>query len=201
MGRPPGDARAKLLEATTWLIVNQGFAGTTVDEICARAHVTKGAFFHHFASKDDAALAALDAYREHRSAIQESYLQDHKSPRARVLARIDFLTTPEATRFHGCLVGVLAVETGRTHPAIRAKCDETFRLWTEELTRDLAAAAPHASAAEVSAFAQTVLAAFEGALILAKCTNDFAKLKATLEHLKALLESCMQPSARRGRKS
>ena len=58
-------AKEKLLDASLSLIRERGFAATTVDELCTRAGVTKGAFFHHFASKEDLAVAAaLAAARE-----------------------------------------------------------------------------------------------------------------------------------------
>ncbi len=47
-------ARIKLLEAARTLIRTKGFAATTVDDLCAAAGVTKGAFFHHFDSKGSA---------------------------------------------------------------------------------------------------------------------------------------------------
>ena len=50
--RPPrrADARDRLLEAALTILRTRGYAATTVDEICAAAGVTKGAFFHHFRS-------------------------------------------------------------------------------------------------------------------------------------------------------
>ena len=59
------NARSKLLDAAIALIRQQGFSATTVDQLCGMAGVTKGAFFHHFASKDAlGAAAALDRHLE-----------------------------------------------------------------------------------------------------------------------------------------
>jgi AcrR family transcriptional regulator len=43
----------RLLAASVRLFAEQGFEGTSVQEIVARAGVTKGAMYHYFASKDD----------------------------------------------------------------------------------------------------------------------------------------------------
>jgi AcrR family transcriptional regulator len=45
-----------------------GYTATTVDEICTAAGLTKGAFFHHFPSKE--ALAAERCYREFRHEVE-----------------------------------------------------------------------------------------------------------------------------------
>src|SRR6266571_1105292 len=47
------DARTKLLEAALSVIRTKGYSATSVDELCAAAGFTKGAFFLHFKSKDE----------------------------------------------------------------------------------------------------------------------------------------------------
>ena len=58
------DAKAKLLDAALSVIRIKGYSATTVDELCAAAGVTKGAFFHHFRSKDELGVAAADYWSE-----------------------------------------------------------------------------------------------------------------------------------------
>ena len=53
-----GDARTRLLDAARDVIRAKGFAGTSVDDLCRAADVTKGAFFHNFGSKDALGVAA-----------------------------------------------------------------------------------------------------------------------------------------------
>jgi AcrR family transcriptional regulator len=63
---PKVAARQKLLDATLALIRKKGYSSTSVDELCAQAGVTKGAFFHHFKSKDALAIAAASIDHLHR---------------------------------------------------------------------------------------------------------------------------------------
>lgn len=51
-GGDGADVREAFLRAATALINEQGFRGASVDAISARLHLTKGAFYHHHASKD-----------------------------------------------------------------------------------------------------------------------------------------------------
>jgi AcrR family transcriptional regulator len=52
--------RAALLQATIDCLIERGYAGTTTHEVQSRAGVSRGALTHHFASKADLLLAAMD---------------------------------------------------------------------------------------------------------------------------------------------
>jgi TetR/AcrR family transcriptional repressor of nem operon len=49
------NARDRLLDASLRLVRERGYNATSVDEFCQAAGVTKGAFFHHFRSKEELA--------------------------------------------------------------------------------------------------------------------------------------------------
>jgi AcrR family transcriptional regulator len=52
--------RARLLEACAELLVERGFAGTTSTLVSERAGVSRGAQLHHFPTKNDLVLAAVE---------------------------------------------------------------------------------------------------------------------------------------------
>jgi AcrR family transcriptional regulator len=54
------ETRSNILDASIRLFAVQGFERTTVSEICTEAGVSKGAFFHHFPTKQDVFLQVLD---------------------------------------------------------------------------------------------------------------------------------------------
>jgi TetR/AcrR family transcriptional repressor of nem operon len=54
------DARERLLAAISDLIWQGSYGTTSVDQICERAEVKKGSFYHFFPSKTALALAAID---------------------------------------------------------------------------------------------------------------------------------------------
>lgn len=62
MARKPGDTREKLLETAITLIWQSSYAQVGVSEICARAGVTKGGFYHYFPAKSALFAAACDHY-------------------------------------------------------------------------------------------------------------------------------------------
>src|SRR5262245_33489159 len=87
-------AKDKITAADLPVISTKGYAATTVDDLCAAAGVTKGAFFHHFKSKEDLAIAAADHWSEKTSGLfADAPYHKHADPLDRVLGYIDFRKT------------------------------------------------------------------------------------------------------------
>lgn len=55
------DAKERLLDAVLELMWEGSYGAVTIDDICTRANVKKGSFYHFFESKVDLAAAGLDA--------------------------------------------------------------------------------------------------------------------------------------------
>jgi len=58
--------RQRLLEATIDCLAELGWAGTTTTEVSQRAGVSRGAQLHHFPSKQDLVVAAVEHLAERR---------------------------------------------------------------------------------------------------------------------------------------
>ena len=60
--------RARLLDATVDCLVERGFAGTSTTLVSERAGVSRGAQLHHFPTKNDLVVAAVEHLTEKRGA-------------------------------------------------------------------------------------------------------------------------------------
>jgi AcrR family transcriptional regulator len=56
------ETRTKILESAIKLFSIQGYNKASVDDICKEAGISKGAFYHHFKSKQELFLALLDVW-------------------------------------------------------------------------------------------------------------------------------------------
>ena len=56
------ETRSKIMESAIRLFSNRGYNAASVDDICAEAGISKGAFYHHFESKQALFLALLDSW-------------------------------------------------------------------------------------------------------------------------------------------
>ena len=174
------------------LILERGYGGASVEAICARAEVSKGSFFHHFKSKEDAAIATLDAFMENMANLgEESGFRNHEDPGERLRAYLDFmggvLELPNAPR--GCLLGALALELSETYPEVRAKATAYFERWSgmiAELIREALGDEEFDRAVEL---ANHLVATMEGALLLAKTRQDPSIVRRSVAHFQQYIDS------------
>lgn len=191
-------AKDKILQAALSVIRTKGYSATTVDDLCETAGVTKGAFFHHFKSKEHLAVSAA----QHWSAITDQLFAQasyHKleDPLDRVLGYVAFRkellrgTTPEFT----CLVGTMVQEVFDTNPAIRQACQKSIFGHASEVSKDVETAKKkYTPRAEWTAesLALHIQGVIQGAFILAKAGQSTDLAAESIQHLYRYLELLFQ---------
>jgi len=190
-----------LLDAASAVIRAQGLHATTVDDLCRAAGVSKGAFFHHFSSKEELAVAAADHWSAVTGALFErAPYHDPGDPADRVFAYLDFRASliAGAPAEYTCLVGTMAQEAFDTSAPVRQACAASIFGHAHTLEADLSAAlaasprGADVSAASLARYTQTVL---QGAFVLSKAADDPAVVFEAIDHLRCYLECVLGRSS------
>jgi TetR/AcrR family transcriptional repressor of nem operon len=190
MTKKRGTARTALLDAALHVIRAQGYAATTVDDICRAAGVTKGAFFHHFDSKEALAVAAAGHFSDMADGLfMSAPYRRLADPLDRLLGYIDFRKAilqgdlPEFT----CLLGTMVQEAYDTHPPIRDACARYISAHAAMVEADIAAAMAERgivadwTAESLGLYTQAVL---QGAFVLAKAKGGPEVAADCVDHLR-----------------
>lgn len=197
-------ARQKLLDAALSVIRAKGYDAMTIDELCAKASVAKGSFFHHFKDKEALAIAAAEYWSEMTGAFFEAApYHHHADPIDRVLGYIDFrkaILTGRIPEFT-CLAGTMVQAVYETCPAIREACDASISAHAAKVEADIAEAIKrHGIRANwtASSLALHTQAVLQGAFILAKAKGDAAVASESIDHLRRYIELLFQQRSEKG---
>jgi len=188
------DARTRLLDAALTVIRERGFAATSVEDLCRAAGVTKGAFFHHFRTKEELGVAAAELWGAVTAPLfAKAPYHAPTDPRDRLLAYVDFrkVLLDGALPAITCYAGTTVQETYASSAAIRDACGAVIAAHAETLEPDFAAAIalygapPGVTARSLALHTQAVI---QGAFIMAKALDDLSVAADSLDHLRRYLE-------------
>lgn len=183
-------SRERILDGARELILARGFSAMTVDAVCNLAGITKGGFFHHFASKDELGLAALDKFWSDANAREaEAGFNQLENPVQALLGYLDYAIEayqqPELQK--GCMLAIFTIELAESSEALFQAASSHFNTWRTHLVKMFDRAAKHAGK-EMDALAWTdmFISTLEGVLVLAKSSHDPKAVKRALSLYKQL---------------
>ena len=109
--------RTKLLDQGVYLLMNQGYHATGINEIVSAVHVPKGSFYSYFDSKENFAAQAISHYIEPFIALLTRHLQQSQVDPLTALRNYyaELIVEVENNGYKGgCLLGNMIGEIGDT---------------------------------------------------------------------------------------
>lgn len=175
--------REKILEAAETLVFEQGFAGTSLSEIVRAAGVTKGAFFHHFESKDALGRALVERYARNDFGILNAIAE-----RARALADdplqeallnlklfeewLEGLDAPLAGCMYASFTHQRELFDADTHRFIADSLQDWAAIYERAFERVIAERPPRVEGVTAKALAELQLSVIEGGILLSRALQD-----------------------------
>lgn len=190
--------RTRLLDATVECLVEYGYAGTTTPRVAEIAGVTRGAQIHHFRSKEDLVVAAIEHLAQQRTqaAIQE-------------FGRINTSDDPVATMLdfvweaHQGPLFVATMElwvAARTDPVLAQQIGRVEPLVNSTLITAIAQIMPeHPNPKAIRNIVYTAMDALRGILIASFVDGDTARTRRrwdrACENLRTIAEAVLAAPA------
>jgi TetR/AcrR family transcriptional regulator, transcriptional repressor for nem operon len=204
MARDGSATRTRILDAALELVLDRGFAGTSVDDVIAAAGTTKGGFFHHFHSKQELGHALVERY-----VAADMELLDDLFARAERLSRdplqqlLLFVGLQEEAADElagddpGCLYASFCYERDLFDDATRGTIADAVRSWrtrTRAKLDEVVVQYPPRTPVDLDTLADVGLALFEGAYVLSRSLGEPQLLKGQLRHFRNYLELLFSPT-------
>ncbi len=180
------ETKQRLLAAGLPLLLARGYHAIGVAEILSETGVPKGSFYHHFLTKEDFALQAIDLYQAGvRELLQRTLTNRARPPLLRVRDFFDGVKQSyDDEGYMGCFLGALGQELSGASELFRVKIDGCLGQISSSLAvcleeaRGLGDLPSHIDA---TAMAELLVNAWEGAALRSRLTKSPQPLEATLD--------------------
>jgi AcrR family transcriptional regulator len=192
------ETRERIIRAAAELVGEHGVAATSLDDVRARAHVSKSQLYHYFADRDDlmraVARAASDDVLDGQAALLER-LDTIEGLRAWIEALVTLQQHRNAKG--GCPIGSLAGQLAEQDEGARLELANGLDRWETAIRTGLermAARGELTPTADPAVLAQNTLVAVQGGLLLTQIRRDPNQLLTALNGaLDAIIEARAAP--------
>lgn len=194
--------RERILDAAEARMMRHGFSATTVDAVLGDAGASKGAFFHHFASKVHLGRALVARYAERDLlALEESMAEAESTshdPAEQVVHFLDYWVKASQGLLEvqpSCLFISFIYERGIDDEETDRILRHSIEAWRHRLAEKLEQAAltrPNLVDVDLGALADHVFTTFEGGFLLSGATGDRLALSRQLQVVRHLVATLLQ---------
>lgn len=185
--------RELIIMKSAQLFNQQGYAGSSLNDIIAATGIKKGGIYRHFSSKDEIALEAYNyaASTVGRSISEAVDLEESAAGRLLAFFRVyeDVVNNPPF--IGGCPLQNTAVESDDTHPALRERAQSGLHDVMDMMKRIIKEGIQSGEFHEnidVDALASFAFSLLEGGIMLSKLEGDNKYMKMNMASFSSYLE-------------
>lgn len=176
--------RERIVRAAAGLIAEHGAAGTSLDDVRAATGASKSQLYHYFGDKHGLVTAVVDHQCATVLGVQAQALasvDDWDSLQRWAEAMVGVVDDQGARG--GCPIGTLAAALSDVDERFRTSLSEAFRAWSDAIRGALSRLRANgllSAEADLDALTMSMLASFQGGLLLAKTARDVEPLRLAL---------------------
>jgi len=202
MARDGKPTRNKILTESKKLVFENGFSGTSIDQILQRTGLTKGAFFYHFKTKNALAKALIEEFAKLDIEYMNETLKKTERLEGDSLNRLlqfiqEFIDAMSgSTEPHSCLYASYTYEPNQFDQDTLNHISETLLKWRttmEQLIKDVLKEYDTKIKVDLRSLADHTTVIFEGAFVVSKALNGRDLTADHLKHLKNYFELIFEP--------
>ena len=185
----PPATRDRIIEASSTLFMQRGYAASGLKQIAAESASTIGSLYHFFpGGKEELAAETL----RHSGAAYQRLVEtvfDAAAPDIVTGVRVCFAGAAETLRAtdyaDACPIATVALEVASSDEQLRKVTEEIFESWLRSASERLTEAGIGADRARV--LATVLVAALEGGFLLSRASKDTAPMDAIGEAMADLV--------------
>lgn len=179
-----GDVRERMVQSAVILLARHGYQATSFSEVLNHSGAPRGSIYHHFPDgKDQLIAAAIELAGTRAVALLDSLEGGSAAEIVDGFVAMWRVVLERSEFGAGC--SVLAVTVSSSSDELLDQARDIFRAWSGRLAQLFRAAGQSNSSAESSAV--LLIAATEGAVVLARAERSFAPLDAVGARLHDLM--------------
>lgn len=194
----------RLMDIAERLILNNGYAAMSIEEVIKDAGITKGGFFYHFDSKNALAYALMQRYREVEAFVfsdlfkRSEELTSDPLQQMLVFVKLFAEMMADMEELHpGCLVASITYESHQVNEQVKNITAEIVLDWRnlfrDKINKINLVYSPN-TAVSSDDLADMLSTIIEGGIIVSRALNDPSILEKQLLEYRSYLGLLYKPS-------
>lgn len=203
MATRANSSRERILTTAESIILQKGFASTSIEDILDQAAITKGGFFYHFEGKVGLAKALVERYLESDADIfttlfgQADELSEDPLHQVLIFLKLWADMVKDLPEVHpGCLAASFTYESQQLNEEVRELTRQGFITWRQILSARLEKVVekyPPKMEVKIEELADMFATVIEGGIILSRVFNDNEMLVKQLLSYRNYLRVLFEP--------
>lgn len=188
----PQTTKSKIARSAESLFLTQGYEAASLNDLVAKAGVSKGAFFHYYPNKQAIIIDILDSYANAQLFTPlDRHLGAARNLKSGLLAWLSegYNAAAQGKFRGGCLLGNFALELSDRDESVREHIKQLFLQWENQFVSHFKTAQAEGKLLmEPRQFARLIIAMMEGITMMGKVHKDHIRASREYQALAELIE-------------